>query len=190
MLERNGRRATVPFGALVYAPENNVWVWPNDTIYVYREQQTFLAFGATGVAGGGGGQQGEFNFDAWRISLAEAVGKAGGLSDILADPGSVFLYRAVPCPMAQKLGIDCSKFPGPVIPVIYSVSFRDPAGYFLATKVQMHNKDVLFVANAPSVEVTKFNVHLQVLIATANDTAVAVQNGVIVRNLLSAGPTR
>ena len=46
MLERNGRRATAPFGALVYEPTNNIWVHPNDTIYLYREPQTFVAFGA------------------------------------------------------------------------------------------------------------------------------------------------
>lgn len=190
MLERNGVRATVPFGALVYEPSNNVWVWPNDTIYVYKEPQTYLAFGATqgGVATNGAVQtQGQFGFAAWRLSLAEALANAGGLIDVQADAGSVFLYRGEPCPIAQKLGIDCAKYPGPVVPVVYSVSFRDPAGYFLGTKVQMRNKDVIFAANAPAYEVAKFNLHLQTLIATGNDAAVAVQNGVIARNLLSAG---
>ncbi|MGA2794999.1 MAG: polysaccharide biosynthesis/export family protein, partial [Roseiarcus sp.] len=50
MLERDGRRATVPFGALVYEPSNNIFVRPNDTIYVYSEPQTFIAFGATAGA--------------------------------------------------------------------------------------------------------------------------------------------
>ena len=48
MLERNGRRETVPFGALIYEPENNIYVRPRDTIFIYSEPQTFLAFGATG----------------------------------------------------------------------------------------------------------------------------------------------
>src|SRR5579871_5217132 len=39
LLERNGRRAIAPFGALVYEPANNVYVHPNDTIYLYREPQ-------------------------------------------------------------------------------------------------------------------------------------------------------
>jgi hypothetical protein len=30
------------------------------------------------------------------------------------------------------------------------------AGYFLATRMQMRNKNVIFAANAPSVDVTKF----------------------------------
>ena len=37
-----------PFGALVYEPANNIYVHPNDTIYLYREPQTFLTFGALG----------------------------------------------------------------------------------------------------------------------------------------------
>ena len=45
------------------------------------------------------------------------------------------------------------------------MSFSDPAGYFLATRVQMHNKDVIFAANAQSVEITKFANFLNTLIS-------------------------
>ena len=86
MLERDGRRALSPFGALIYEPANNIYVHPNDTIYLYREPQTFLAFGALGT-------QQQIPFGTWRITLAEAVSKAGGLRDDAADPASVFLYR-------------------------------------------------------------------------------------------------
>jgi polysaccharide biosynthesis/export protein len=47
--------------------------------------------------------------------------------------------------------------------IVYSVSFSDPAGYFLATRVQMHNKDVIFAANAQSVEITKFTTFINAL---------------------------
>ena len=50
--------------------------------------------------------------------------------------------------LAEKLGVDCSKFEGPTVPVVYNVSFKDPAGYFLATRFQMHNKDLVFAAMA------------------------------------------
>src|SRR5215467_13214130 len=115
MLERGGRREIVPFGALVYEPSNNIYVHPYDTIYVYREPQTFVAFGAAG-------QQGQFNFDAWRISLAEGVGKMGGLNDTLADPASVFLYRGEMREVAEQIGVDISRFEGPIIPVIYNIN--------------------------------------------------------------------
>ena len=162
VLERQGRRASVPFGALVYEQGNNIWAWPGDTIYLYKEPQTYLAFGASG-------QQGQFNFPTWRMSLAEAVAVAGGLLDVQADPGSVFLYRREPRALAELLGVDCSKFEGPTVPIIYAVSFQDPGGYFLATKMQMHNKDVIFAANAQSVEVSKFANFINTLISVPNN---------------------
>ena len=158
MLEREGKRATIPFGALIYEPANNIYARPNDTIYVYSEPQTFVAFGASGT-------QGQFNFDAWRISLAEAQAKAGGLNDTLSDPASVFVYRGEPRDVAERLGIDISKFQGPVIPVVYNVNYRDPAGYFLATKFQMRNKDVVFAANASAVEQAKVMNYIRLVTA-------------------------
>ena len=166
MLERNGRRALAPFGALVNEPVNNIYVHPNDIIYLFKEPQTFLAFGATTT-------QTQFNFDAWRLSLAEAVARAGGLNDNQADPGSVFLYRGEPREVAIALGLDCSKFVGPIIPVIYNIDLRDPAGYFLATNFEMRNKDVIFVSNAASVDITKALNFFRTVVGTINDPLTA-----------------
>lgn len=181
MLERGGRRTTAPFGALVYEPSNNAYIHPGDTVYVYREPQTFVAFGASG-------QQGQFNFEAWRLSLAEGVAKAGGLNDTLADPGSVFIYRGESRETAQKLGIDVAAFNTPVIPVVYNVNFRDPSGYFLATRLQMRNKDVLYISNAASVESAKVLQYIRLVTATVNDPIVAAANGVILRNAIKLAP--
>ena len=179
MLERNGKRATVPFGALVYDPANNIFARPNDTIYLYQEPQTFVEFGASG-------QQGQFNFGAWRISLAEAVAKGGGLNDTLADPASVFIYRGEPRKFAEQLGIDISKFNSSIIPVVYNVNFRDPAGYFLATKFQMRDKDVIFASNATAVEHAKIMNYIRLVTATVNDPIVAATNGLLLRDLVKS----
>src|SRR6202042_1775922 len=111
---------------------------------------------------GATGQQSQFQFSAgsqssaWRMTLAEGVATAGGLLDLQADPGSVFLYRREPRELAERLGVDCSKMDGPTVPIIYSMSFADPSGYFLATRVQLRNKDVILAANAQDIGVTKF----------------------------------
>jgi polysaccharide biosynthesis/export protein len=177
MLERGGRRATVPFENLVMNAKNNIYILPGDRIYVYLESQKFIAFGATGGGGGGAvaGAQGEFPFGAWRINLAEAVAKAGGLGDIEADPGAVFLYRQEPREVAQLLGADMSRFGGPFVPVIFTVSFRDPGGYFLATRLQMRNGDIIFVANAQSVDTSKFLTFVNLVTSAATGTATAIQ---------------
>lgn len=181
MLERGGRRTTVPFGQLVYEPTNNINVQPNDTIYVYREPQNFVAFGASG-------SQGQFNFDAWRISLAEGVAKAGGLNDSSADPASVFLYRGEMREVAERLGVDTKRFPGDIVPVIYNVNFRDPSGFFLATKFQMRAKDVVFISNASSVEAAKVMQFIRLVTATVNDPIVAAQNAVLLRTAIKTSP--
>ena len=173
-LERKGKRATVPFGALVYQPDNNVWVHPGDTVYVYREPQVFLAFGASG-------QQGQFTFDMWKISMTQAMAKAGGLLDAQAEPAGVYVYRREPRELAERLGVDCSKFVGPLVPVVYNVDFRDPAGYFLASKFEMRDKDVLFAANAATVDTAKFLQFVNLIVATANNTIVSASNAQIVR---------
>jgi polysaccharide biosynthesis/export protein len=177
MLEREGRRASAPFGALVYEPANNIWARPNDTIYLYRQPQTFLAFGATATQGGAqNAGQGQITFDNWQLSLAEGIARAGGLGDAFADPAAIFLYRGETRELAERLGVDCSRFPGPIIPVIYNINLRNPDGYFLATKFQMRNKDVLYMANATTVEVAKALNFFRLTVGTINDPIVAAEN--------------
>jgi polysaccharide export outer membrane protein len=180
MLERDGRRGLAPFGALVYEPANNIYVHANDIIYVYREPQTYLTFGALG-------SQQQIPFGAWRISLAEAVGKAGGVSDAVADPASVFLYRGETRDVAEAVGVDVSKFQGPIIPVIYNINFRNPASYFLATTFEMRNKDVIYVSNSVSVEATKFLTYIRLINATVNDPISNAINAYTLKNIIQTG---
>jgi polysaccharide export outer membrane protein len=176
LLERNGRRELAPFGALIYEPPNNVYVHPNDIIYVYRDPQTFLAFGATGT-------QQQLPFQNYKLSMAEALARVGGLADALADPKAVFLYRGETREVAGALGIDCSKFEGPIIPVIYNFNLRNPATYFLATTFEMRNKDVIYAANAVTVEQTKFLNYLTTLNQSINNPISTAINVYALRNI-------
>ena len=177
LLERNGRRAIAPFGALVFEPANNIYAHPNDTIYLYREPQTFLAFGAVGT-------QQQLPFGTWRLSLAEAISRAGGLVDIQADPASVFLYRGEARDVAAAMGIDVTPYEGPVIPVIYAINLRDPAGYFLASSFEMRNKDILYVSNSFSVESTKFMTYLNTVNTTIQGPITTVTSAYGLRNII------
>jgi len=177
VLERNGRRAIAPFGALIYEPANNIYVHPNDTIYLYREPQTFLAFGAVGA-------QQQVPFSSWRMSLAEAISRAGGLVDTLADPASVFLYRCEARDIAEAMGIDCSPYEGPMIPVIYTINLRDPAGYFLASSFEMRNKDIIYASNAFAVESTKFMTYLNTIQTTIQAPINTVTSAYGLRNII------
>ena len=178
ILERNGKRAIAPFGALIYEPVNNVYVHPNDTIYLYREPQTFLSFGAVG-------SQQQVPFGTWRLSLAEAISKAGGLIDTQADPGSIFLYRGEAREVAEAMGIDVSPYEGPVIPVIYTINLRDPAGLFLARSFEMRNKDILYASNSVSVESTKFMNYLNNINTTIQGPITTVTSAYGLRNIIN-----
>lgn len=150
-LQRNGRRATVFFKTLVDSPRENIFVAPGDTIYVYREQRSFLAFGASGL-------NGLFYFEAEAMSWAEGVAKAGGLNDDRADPAQTFVYRLVSRKVLAKLKADLSRFPADqtTIPVVFRANFRQPTMYFLAQKFPLMDKDVLYASNSDSVELYKF----------------------------------
>jgi polysaccharide export outer membrane protein len=197
MLERGRRRATVPFENLVMNASNNIYILPGDRIYVYQEQQKFIAFGATGNVGAttSGLGQNQINFDAWRLNLAEAVAKAGGLADFQADPGSVYLYRLEPREVAQLLGADMTRFDRPLVPVIFTISFQDPGGYFLATRLQMRNDDIIFMANARSVDALKFFNFVTQVMASATSTEAAIQGvpvttqAINTKTLIGATPT-
>ena len=107
------------------------------------------------------------------------------MNDAQAEPANVFLYRGETCPVAQQLGIDCSRFEGPIIPVIYNVNFRDPAGYFLATKFQMRNKDVIYVSNATTVNATKAMNFFNTVVGTVNNPIAAAENVYILKSYVA-----
>ena len=169
IVERDKKRGLAPFGALIYEPSNNIWIHPHDVIYLYREPQTFVVFGATGT-------QNLFNFDAWRLSLSEALAKAGGLQDLQADPASVFLYRGETRELAARLGVNCDRFKGPIIPIVYQINLRDPGGYFLATRFQIRNKDVIYAPNNPTVDAAKAMAFFQLVMATVNNPITTALN--------------
>ncbi|WP_395666386.1 hypothetical protein [Methylocella sp.] len=149
---------------------NNIYIQPGDRIYVYQEQQKFIVFGATEA-----GAQGQYNFDAWRINLAEAVAKAGGMQDVRADASMVFLYRREPKEVAKLLGVDVARFTGDLVPIIFQVNLRDPGGYFIATRTQMRNGDVIFIANAQSYNLTKFFNFVN----TVTDSSIGTTNALV-----------
>ena len=88
----------------------------------------------------------------------EAVGKSGGLNDNKADARQVFVYRLEERSALSNMAVDLSGFPqgAPLIPTVYRVNFRDASMLFGAQLFKMRDKDVLYAANAGSVELSKF----------------------------------
>jgi polysaccharide export outer membrane protein len=172
-LQRGRQSATVYFPNLVSSRSENIFVAPGDMIYVYREQQKFVAVGALANVGQTTGLTSQFAFDQERLSLNEAVAKAGGLLDNRANPGQVFLYRMEFRETLQALKVDLRRFPSAqkFIPTVYRANFRDPSSFFFAQGFPMRHKDVIYVTNADSVEVVKFLDYLRTITSTVAGVA-------------------
>jgi polysaccharide export outer membrane protein len=141
-LSRGGITATVPLAILVDHPDQDIFAEPGDVLTVIRRPQTFSAFGASG-------KNTAITFDNEKLSLAEALAKAGGLLDDRADPQAVFLLRYEPVGVVKALGQPiATAAPAGVSPVVYRLDLRDAKSYPLAQEFPVRDKDIIFVANA------------------------------------------
>jgi polysaccharide export outer membrane protein len=139
---------------------------------VTHEAPTFTALGALNQ--NVFGFNSEIPFDVETLTLAQAMGKAGGLNDQQSDPAQVYVYRYEDRRFLEKLGVDTTRFSFDKIPTIYHVDLRDPAGLLLASGFQMHTKDVMYVANAKVVDYYK----LLTLINNSTSTVTQAANTV------------
>ena len=148
-LSRGSTTAKIPMQALLAHPRENIFVRPRDVVTVESQPQTFTAFGSTG-------RNELVKFDAAGITLEEAVAKAGGLQAEMANPEGVFLLRAEPAAIARQLDPAYPVPPGAqTVNVVYRINLKDTATYFLARSFAVRNKDVIYVAAAPSTELNQ-----------------------------------
>ena len=171
-LQRDGKRVRVLLSRVVQDPSENIFIRPNDVIFITRELPTFTALGALNQ--NVFGFNSEISFDTETLTLAQAIGKSGGLNDQQSDAAEVFVYRHEDRSFLQKLGIDTKRFIYDRVPTIYHLNLRDPSGMLLAAGFQMQSKDVMYVANAKVVEYYKLLTLINNTAATTTNTAAAV----------------
>lgn len=149
-LSRQGVTATIPMEALVSDPAENIYAQPGDVLTLVRLPQSFTVFGATL-------QNTQVPFTSERMTLVEALAKAGGLQDQRSDPAGVFLFRFEPQQVVSALGRPLvSTGPDGSSPVVYRLDLSDAKSYFLAQRFPIEDKDIIYVANAELNELQKF----------------------------------
>ncbi len=173
-LQRDGKRVKVLLSRVVHDPRENIFIRPNDVIFLTREAPTFTALGALNQ--NVFGFNSEIPFDVETLTLAQAVGKAGGLNDNQSDPSELYVYRYEDRRFLEKMGVDTTRFVVDRVPTIYHINLRDPAGLLLASAFQMKTKDVVYVANAKVVDYYKLLLLINNTVATTSNTANAVTN--------------
>jgi polysaccharide biosynthesis/export protein len=90
------------------------------------------------------------------ISAEEAIAKAGGLQDQRADPAGVFVFRYEPANIVDQLAPNRANGGTNPVPVVYHLDMSRTGSYFLARRFDIHNKDIVYAANAEFNEVQKF----------------------------------
>jgi polysaccharide export outer membrane protein len=150
-LTRGSEAVTVSMARIVEDQSQNVFLRPDDQIYVFVDPQIYTAFGATA-------RNATFPFETDRLTLAEAVGRAGGLLDSRADAHGVFVFR-YERPELYSIVRDGSNPPvmqAAGVPVVYNLDLEDPNGYFAAQRFLMRDNDVIYVSSAPATDLQKF----------------------------------
>jgi polysaccharide biosynthesis/export protein len=146
-------------------PRQNVALRPGDVVFVSREQRYFVSLGAMGQNQAVAQINRRFPFDDARLTMADAIGRAGGIADQLANPRAVFLYRFESRQTLERAGLTVGpEVTGPV-PTVYVADFLDPAVFFLASRFPMRNGDLMYTSNAPAAELAKF---LALILPTAS----------------------
>lgn len=148
-LTRGGRTARAPIQALLANPREDIYLRPGDILTVERTPQTYTIAGATTA-------NKVEPFDARGITLEEAIGKAGGLSDNRADPEGVYILRYEPVSLVREFPhVAPNLLNRSHVPVAYHLNMRDPTALFAARRFAIRDKDILYVSNAPLAEIAK-----------------------------------
>jgi len=149
-LSRGGVTATVPMATLVSNPAENIYAWPDDILTLIQVPQSYSVLGAAGT-------NAQLNFSAEKMTLVEALAKAGGLIDQRSDPAGIFLFRYEPAAVVDALKApNLATGPGGTSPVVYRLDLSDAHAYFLAQRFPVEDKDIIYVANAQLNELRKF----------------------------------
>ena len=155
-IQRHGSSETALLSEIAVRPEQNVQLQPNDVVFVQHEPRYFLVFGATGNPTSLSTTNRRFAFGDTHLMLADALATAGGLEDDRSNPDAVFLYRPVARQTLVEMNVVVTDQTPDMVPTIFMINFRDPAGYFIARQFPMHAEDTIYVSNAPAVDLAKF----------------------------------
>ena len=140
----------------------NVCRQSRDTVQLLHSSRSFLAMRAVK-------DPSQYAFNTEQVTLAEAISQVGGLDDRLADGSGVFLFRFEYRDRVKGTGAtlpDRTYSQG--VPTIYWIDMSTPEAIFMTQAFTMRDKDVLFVANAPSTDLAKFTALVLATLAIAS----------------------
>ena len=145
---RGDKVVTMPLSAVIDDPRQNIVLATDDVVTAIYQPFSFTVLGAAG-------RNEEVNFEATGLTLAQALGRIGGIQGDRANARGLFIFRWERPELVPAGATALSRDDG-MVPVIYRVDLKDPATFFIAQNIEMRNRDVVYVANAPVAEFQQF----------------------------------
>lgn len=130
-------------------PRQNIILRSDDVVTVIYQPYSFTVMGATG-------KNDEVRFEGVGLTLAQALGRIGGLKDMRADPRGVFLFRWEKPQLLGSLAQGAQRNANGLVPVIYQADLKRPETYFAAQHFEMRDGDVVYVSNSKASELQRF----------------------------------
>ena len=134
---------------VVRDPRQNIILSPDDVVTALYQPYSFTVMGATG-------KNDEVRFEGVGLTLAQALGRIGGLQDMRADPRGVFLFRWEKPQFIGPADRGGQTNASGLVPVIYQVDLKRPETYFAAQHFRMRDGDVIYVSNSRAAELQRF----------------------------------
>ena len=149
-ITRGGRVVSLPLETVIRDPAQNIRLQADDVLTALYQPYSFTSLGATGTSA-------EIPFEGTGVTLAQALGRVGGLKDDRANIRGVFIFRLEnPAALDPSVAATAQRTPDGRIPVIYRVDLSNPAMFFVAQSFPIRDKDVLYASNAPLADLQKF----------------------------------
>lgn len=147
---RAGKMAHMPLESVIRNPQENIRMGPDDIVMAVYQPFSFTALGATNNSA-------EIPFEATGITLAQALGRVGGLKDDRANIRGAYIFRFEdPAALDPSIVATARRTPDGRVPVIYRIDLSKASTLFAAQGFPMRNKDVLYVTSAPLSDLQKF----------------------------------
>lgn len=158
-LKRGNRSRTVLLQSVIDNPKDDIFVKPDDQIYLSYDPQTFAALGQTTKSG-------MIPFNAAKLSLVEAAALAGGGNVATADPKGYFVFRYEDESVYRSVVGD-DRFRDLIsrgmvpngdgrYPIVYRLDLAETQSYIVAQNFPVRNKDVVYLARHVATDLAKF----------------------------------
>lgn len=175
---RGGSTAKVLLQTVLENPSENIFVRPNDQIYLTYDPRTFTVLGETSRVG-------KVRFEAETLSLTEAGALAGGGDANRADPKGYFVFRFQPREIyevvvgrrrfEELLALGMTPDREGRYPIVYRIDMTKPQSLLTGQVFPVNNRDLVYISRHPSSDFQRFIAILTAPVGLAAAAAAVVQ---------------